>query len=175
MHYRLLALLLLFQAHQQDPQRHADALLLKVKGKWAVDNGPTHQGMKLFYKQTLRLVDNKPGEVVVLYPTGEKRSCPDQERPVCTDLQVQEIVQKSNGVFGRIFSLLEDAFGPESRSVPGLTKAASIPDGIAEIRDAKIMIRTPGLPPGFASRSHHLQFRRMGLDNALELPIEIGR
>lgn len=169
--YRSLVLLLLFLVHSDSP-RHADALLLKMKGNWTVDNTPAHQGMKLFYKQTLRLADRKPGAVVVLYSTGEKQSCPDQERPVCTDLPVQQPVLKSNGVFDRIFSLLEDAFGPESRSVPGLTKAASIPDGIAEIRGSSIMIHTPGVPDEFFSRSFTLQFRMLGPDNAVQPPLE---
>jgi hypothetical protein len=171
--YRSLTLALVLLTQVDPPRPTADALLLKIRGDWTVNSEHAQQGMKLFYKQTLRLVDRNPGEVVVLYRTGEKRSCPDQERPVCTDFVVVPPVRTSNGLFERVFSLLEDAVGPESRSVPGLTKAASIPDGIAEIQSgSNIMIRAPGLPAAFSSRSYTLQFRMLGPDSLLGPPIQ---
>lgn len=179
--YRVLALLLLFQAQDKAP-REPDALLFKiVQGKWRVNRKTDSQGMRpvnafagmgLFEGEILRLdAGSRRGEIVVLYRGLKRISCPNQDREDCRDYLVQTPVQKTNSVLDRVLSLIEHAI-PESHSVPGQTKSASLPDGFAEIQDTGLMIHMPGLPPDFRSRSYTLQFRCLGKDNVVEPPLQ---
>lgn len=162
--------LLLFA--QSGTQAHADARVVEVTGNWKLDHKPVSQGMALFYGQTIRLDTRAShGKIVILYPTGEKRSCPDEDRPVCSDLTVQRPAEKPGGILERVFMALDDAFSADSSSVPGLTKSASIPDGYGELRDASLLIHNPGLPPVLGRRTFSLQFRKLGPNNVVGPPI----
>jgi|SRR6267378_2346123 len=158
---------------QSSTATHSDALVLEVKGHWILDHKPVAQGMGLTYGQTVRLESGAPaGRIVIWYPNGERHSCPDKDRPVCLDITVDRPVRKSTRVWERVFAVLEDAFNSDSRSVPGLTKSSSIPDGYAELRGTDLVIHSPGLPPEPAQRTYQLQFRRFKADNVLESPIQ---
>jgi hypothetical protein len=146
----------------------ADALILEVTGDWQLDHKTVVQGMGLSTGQIVRLDTGKTaGKIIILYRNGEKRSCPDKDRPVCLDITVDNVSRKPTSVWERVFAVLEDAFNSDSRSVPGLTKSASIADGFAMLSHGNLMIHSPGMPLQLGQQAYTLQFRRFTAENAL--------
>jgi hypothetical protein len=167
---RLVLLWPLFASSMSGPG--ADALILEVTGTWQLDHKPVIQGMGLSIGQTVRLnAGTMAGKIIILYRNGEKRSCPDKDRPVCLDITVDSLGRKPTSVWERVFAVLEDAFNSDSRSVPGLTKSASIADGYAMLSHGALMIHSPGMPLQSDQHAYTLQFRRFTVENALAPPV----
>jgi hypothetical protein len=149
----------------------ADALILDVTGDWQLDHKPVVQGMGLSTGQTVRRDTGKTaGKIIILYRNGEKRSCPDKDRPVCLDITVDNLSRKPASAWERVFAVLENAFNSDSRSVPGLTKSASIADGYAMVSQGDLMIHSPGMPLQSDHPAYTLQFRRFAAENELAPP-----
>lgn len=162
---------LLLSAQSGAPAQ-ADALIVKISGNWNVDSQRVTRDTRLHYGETVRLDPGAQGSIAVLYSTGEKRSCPDQDKPRCLDLVIQRPEQRERSLFQRVFSVLEDALSSDTRSVPGLTKSSSIPDGCAELDSGNLLLHTPGLPPESAAHEYTLQFRKLKTDGLLDAPIQ---
>jgi hypothetical protein len=167
---RLVLLWSLFAPYASGPG--TDALIVQVTGDWQLDHKPVVQGMGLSVGQTVRLDTGKmAGKIIILYRNGQKRSCPDRDRPVCLDITVDNLSSKPTSVWERVFAVLEDAFNSDSRSVPGLTKSASIADGYAILSHDNLIIHSPGMPLESGQTAYTLQFRRFTAENALAPPI----